>query len=69
LRRIIVDNVQNSTPAQSDFAVTTANATYDRFQPIGSDVLKYNHKSVGNPDPVGNLVIQKIHNAEPIGSQ
>ena len=66
---IIADNVQNTPPAQNDFAVTTASASYNAFQPIsanGSEVLKYNHSSVGNPDPVGNLVIQKIHTAEPI---
>jgi pimeloyl-ACP methyl ester carboxylesterase len=66
---ILADNVDNTQPQQNDFVVTTASATYNSFQPIssgGSDVLKYNHKSVGNPDPVGMLVIQKIHLAEPI---
>jgi hypothetical protein len=66
---IFAENKDNTPPQQNDFIVTTISATYDSFQPIsagGPDVLEYNHKSIGNPDPVGSLVIQKIHIAEPI---
>jgi hypothetical protein len=34
---IFVQKVRNTPPAQNDFAVTTASATYDSFQPISTE--------------------------------
>ncbi len=60
-------SVANQPLALNDFAVTADSSKYVPFQPItsnGSDLLKYNHKTIGMPD-VAQLVIQAIRTSQP----
>ena len=60
-------SVANQPLALNDFLVTADSSKYVSFQPItsnGSDLLKYNHKSIGMPD-VAQFVIQAIRTSQP----
>ena len=60
-------SVVNQPLAPNDFVVTADSSKYASFQPItsgGSDLLKYNHKTIGTP-AVAQLVIQAIRTAQP----
>ena len=66
IRRAI--SAVNQPLALNDFVVTADSSKYAPFQPItsgGSEVLKYNHKTIGTPGVAG-LVIQAIKAAQPV---
>ena len=59
--------VANQPLAPNDFVITADSSKYVSFQPIssnGSDLLKYNHRTIGTPY-VAQLVIQAIRTAQP----